>query len=111
MQRAVNGQSAATELQSPTSESMAAIRCRSGAGFCSAGVASVTCRCTRGCEWEVPTAIEAGTMATGKLEMPQATTGGAQSRQNTHKKRIGNWTDSALEQAMNSITDDGISLR
>ena len=58
-----------------------------------------------------PTVVEAGRVARGEPEKPQATTGRAQSSRNTHKKRTCNWTDSALEQAMNSITDDGMSLR
>ena len=49
------------------------------------------------CEGGEPTVAEAGGVAGGEAKPPQANTGRAQSNMHTHKKRTGNWTDSALE--------------
>ena len=46
-----------------------------------------------------------------EAEGPQANAGGAQTSSGTHKKRTDKWTDVDLELAMNSITDDAMSLR
>ena len=62
-------------------------------------------RAARGGPWTA----EAG--ATGDAEARQANTGGAQTSCGRHTKRTGNWIDTDLEQAMNSITDDAMSLR
>ena len=59
----------------------------------------------------VEASAEAGTVVGGEADPPQAITGGTRTNFGTHKKRTGNWTDTDLEQAMNSITDDALSLR
>ena len=54
---------------------------------------------------------EVGAVAGGEAEPLQANMGGAQTNTRTHKKRTGNSIDTDLEQAMNSITDEAMSLR
>ena len=49
--------------------------------------------------------------ARAEAEGAQANAGGVPSSSGTHKKRTGKWTDTDLELAMNSITDDAMSLR
>ena len=42
---------------------------------------------------------------------PQTYSGDQVDRKNIHTKKIGTWTDLSLENALNSITDDGMSIR
>ena len=59
----------------------------------------------------VEASAEAGTVAGGEADPTQAITGETRTSIGTHKKRTSNWTDTDLEQAMNSITNDALSLR
>ena len=48
--------------------------------------------------------------ARGEPPAMQACRGGATTGRDTHRKKIGNWTDTTLENALNSITNDGMSF-
>ena len=66
---------------------------------------------------EAPTATPAsvviglGRGTRGESPVRQAYRGGATTRRDIHRKKTCNWTDTSLENALNSITYDGMSFR